>query len=168
MSGATQNPRGRKKKLQINAHPPSVRPLGQGRAEPQAQAWRGCCQLLKMQGTAPPGLVSLTLLQLHPNTLGTSVCTEHTDQLGVTSLARHSLLVTLCEMFFNTFTLFDQEGHTSSEKLLQYSAAGKEEKCNKFKFFASYHYIPISLSTAQLQQILNLTLLFPWWKKSSR
>lgn len=46
----------------------------------------------------------------------------------------------------------------SSVKLLQDSAAGKEEKCNKFKFFASYHYIPISLSTVQLQQILNLTL----------
>lgn len=46
----------------------------------------------------------------------------------------------------------------SSVKLLQHSAAGKEEKCNKFKFFASYHYIPISLSTVQLQQILNLTL----------
>lgn len=46
----------------------------------------------------------------------------------------------------------------SSVKLLQYSAAGKEEKCNKFKFFASYHYIPISLITVQLQQILNLTL----------
>lgn len=46
----------------------------------------------------------------------------------------------------------------SSVKLLQYSAAGKEEKCNKFKFFASYHCIPISLSTVQLQQILNLTL----------
>lgn len=46
----------------------------------------------------------------------------------------------------------------SSVKLLQYSAAGKEEKCNKFKFFACYHYIPISLTTVQLQQILNLTL----------
>lgn len=46
----------------------------------------------------------------------------------------------------------------SSVKLLQYSAAGKEEKCNKFKFFASYHYIPISLITVQLLQILNLTL----------
>lgn len=46
----------------------------------------------------------------------------------------------------------------SSVKLLQYSAARKEEKCNKFKFLASYHYIPISLSTVQLQQILNLTL----------
>lgn len=53
----------------------------------------------------------------------------------------------------------------SSVKLLQYLAAGKEEKCNKFKFFAPYHYIPISLSTVQLQQILNLTLLFPWRKK---
>lgn len=61
-------------------------------------------------------------------------------------------------MFSNAFILFAWEGHMSSVKLLQDSAAGKEEKCHKFKFFASYHYIPISLSTVQLQQILNLTL----------
>lgn len=34
----------------------------------------------------------------------------------------------------------------------------RKKKCNKFKFFASYRYIPISLITVQLQQILNLTL----------
>lgn len=72
-----------KKTVQINPHPLSVSPLGQGRAEPQAQAWRGCCQLLKMQETALPGLVSLTLFRLHTNILGTSICTEHTGHRGL-------------------------------------------------------------------------------------
>lgn len=49
-----RNLRGVSKTRSNYPSPPAASPLGQGRAEPQRQTWRGCCQLFKVQGTALP------------------------------------------------------------------------------------------------------------------
>lgn len=56
------------------------------------------------ENSSPRPQVSHTLLPRYPDTLGTSICTEHTHRLvGDTSLPRQSLPETLYERFSNAF-----------------------------------------------------------------
>ena len=108
VSGATQKPQGSEKTQDKLPSPPSASSLGQGRAEPQAQTWKGCCQLLKVQGTALPGHESPTPFFSSTRTPWALLFALNTHRLlGVPSLPSHSLLETLYELFSNAFILFD-------------------------------------------------------------
>ena len=73
--------------------PPSARPLGQGRAEPQAQTRRGCCQLLKVQGWALPGHESPTPFFSSTRTPWALPLALNTHRLlGVTSLPKSQFI----------------------------------------------------------------------------
>lgn len=55
VSGPTQKPQRKEESLEELPSPPTGIPLGQSRAELEAQTWRGCSQLLKVQRAVPSG-----------------------------------------------------------------------------------------------------------------